>query len=101
MSLSKSEFYDFLEARKAPLKCPICGQDRWAVLGRQDQDDRLPVVSVRTGAEWVPTKDDPELRKLIEYEEPVLWMVCRNCAFVRVHSATWIKGQEGVDYGTR
>ncbi len=64
----------FLKKRQAQTACPSCGKDQWQFLTPPEHTAAVPLVQDNGG--WV----SPPARV------PVYILVCRNCAFVRMHA---------------
>ena len=80
--------------RKAATVCHVCGHNGWDVVGMQDQEKPVQngVLSITSPDESV---DIPSL------EMPVIILICRHCAFLRLHATLRIEAdtakQEGRD----
>jgi hypothetical protein len=62
------DLQDFMASRDARRPCPACGHEEW-----DGWDQRLTLSRTLNGAEHTPFEAIP--------------LVCRNCGFVRLHSA--------------
>lgn len=64
----------FLKKRAAFTACPSCGKDQWQFLTTPDHTAAVPLIQDDDG--WIA----PPARV------PVYVLICRNCAFVRMHA---------------
>ena len=77
---SRRDLFDFLASRGARKACPICGHEHW-----DGWDQRLTIA--RTLEEVEHTSLD------------VIPLLCRNCGYVRLHSAHVLSDPRDEDTG--
>lgn len=64
----RRDLVDFLASRGARKQCPLCGHEDWA-----GWDQRIALSRVHEGSDTAPLD--------------VIPLLCRNCGYVRLHSA--------------
>lgn len=71
---ASAKLTSFLKNRQASTACPSCGTDQWQFVDAAGHTGAVPLVQDDGG--WVA----PPARV------PVYLLICRNCAFVRMHA---------------
>lgn len=119
IELTSKEVGDFFESRGITWNCQVCNQEKWIAVGPAFGPN-LPVVAMQVMAtlgrttleKYAVTQSGgiPEMtiREFLNSNAnisfkpigfPVLIFVCSHCGFIRTHSASIIKNNEGDDSG--
>lgn len=110
---------DFFKERGIDWKCPCCEKDQWMAVGPAFGPRGVPVVTMKL--ESVFNKADIEKHYSIKFdgvspeevkrqflnakislepvELPILILICKNCGFIKMHSANFIRNKGVIDNG--
>ena len=80
-SLGFDDIIEFMTAAKVDKSCPACGATKWSIIhhGGMEGEVGYPLVPVGN-------REDG----LSGYTLPVIFCICKRCAFMRMHSRTKI-----------